>query len=278
MGILLGVVAALLLGLSDFSAARAGRHVPSLTVTRTALLVSCVLTPPLLLLVRSHWTARDTLIAGCSGVAMMSGLAMLYRGYGVARIGIVAPTCSVMLSVVPVVYDLVLGRTPTVVGALGMALGVAGVALATYERGGAGSARAGILLGGASGLAFGVAFSFLSRTSKASGLSPIVVQRTVAFTILLVVWLVRRRPERLLATSGSARWPAVAAGLAAGLAIASLQLAYRRSSAGPVSVATSQFATAAVLLSVVFNKEHLRRVQWAGIVLAAVGVGLLATS
>jgi drug/metabolite transporter (DMT)-like permease len=55
-------------------------------------------------------------------------------------------------------------------------------------------------------------------------------------------------------------------------------LAYRRASAGPVSVATSQFATAAVLLSVVVNKEHLRRTQWAGIALAAVGVALLAAS
>jgi drug/metabolite transporter (DMT)-like permease len=278
VGILLGVVAALLLGLSDFSAARAGRHEPSLTVTRTALLVSCFLTPPLLLLVRSSWTGRDTLLAACSGIAMMAGLAMLYRGYAVARIGIVAPTCSVMLSVVPVVSDLALGRTPSAVGALGMVLGVAGVGLATYERGGAGSARAGIVLGGTSGLAFGIAFSFLSRTSKASGLSPIVLQRSVAFAILLVVWSVRRRPERLLATSGQARWPAIAAGLAAGLAVAALQLAYRRSSAGPVSVATSQFATAAVLLSVVFNHERLRRLQWAGIVLAAVGVALLATS
>ena len=66
------------------------------------------------------------------------------------------------------------------------------------------------------------------------------------------------------------------AGVTAGLAIASLQLGYRHSSAGPVSVATSQFATAAVLLSVVFNKEHLRVAQTLGIALAAVGVALLA--
>ena len=35
---------------------------------------------------------------------------MLYRGYTVARMGIVAPTASVLLAAVPVLYDLVQGQ------------------------------------------------------------------------------------------------------------------------------------------------------------------------
>ena len=35
---------------------------------------------------------------------------MLYRGYTVARMGIVAPTASVLLAAVPVLYDLVQGE------------------------------------------------------------------------------------------------------------------------------------------------------------------------
>ena len=275
MGILLGVIAALLLGASDFGAARAARSVPSITVTRTALAVSALFTPILLLFVHSSWNRRDSLIAAYSGVAMMAGLALLYRGYSVARIGIVAPTSSVLLAVVPVAYDAVRGIRPGPLGAFGMLLGLGGVALATYEPGGFGNVRTGVFLGAASGVAFGIAFTFMSRTSKASGLSPIVVQRMLAFTVLALVRFVQPSAP-LVAVNRPARAPAIAAGLSAGLAIASLQLAYRHGAAGPVSVATSQFATAAVLLSVIFNKEHLRRSQAVGIGLAAVGVAFLA--
>ena len=65
-------------------------------------------------------------------------------------------------------------------------------------------------------------------------------------------------------------------GVTAGLAIACVQLGYRAGSSGPVAVATSQFATVGVILSVIFEKETLRRLQWIGLVCAGVGVALLA--
>ena len=53
------VSTALLLGGSDFFAARSARSTPSITVTRTAVSASVVLSPLLLLLVDSHWVLRD---------------------------------------------------------------------------------------------------------------------------------------------------------------------------------------------------------------------------
>jgi drug/metabolite transporter (DMT)-like permease len=64
--------------------------------------------------------------------------------------------------------------------------------------------------------------------------------------------------------------------LAAGVAIASLKLGYIKGSAGPVSVAASQFAAVAVLLAVMFNKERLRPWQAIGVVASGVGVALMA--
>jgi drug/metabolite transporter (DMT)-like permease len=60
------------------------------------------------------------------------------------------------------------------------------------------------------------------------------------------------------------------------VAIASLQLGFREGASGVVSVAASQFATAAVVLSVLFNHERMRWWQAAGVGATAVGVALMA--
>ena len=92
------IAAALLLGASDFFAARSARTTPALTVTRTAVAVSTLLSPMLLLLVDSQWIGRDVVIGALSGLSMITGLMLLYRGYAVARMGIVAPLSSVRIN------------------------------------------------------------------------------------------------------------------------------------------------------------------------------------
>ena len=274
MGLLLGLIAAVLLGASDVCAARASRSVASVTVTRTALAASSVIAVGLLFTVASHFITRDTVLSVLSGLALCIGLFLLYRAYSIAPIGIVAPTTSVLLALVPVLYDVTRGLRPHAVAAVGMAVGLAGVAAATYVPGGQGKARTGIVLGVAAGVGFGVGFTLMAHTSKASGLSPVLLQRTAGFAVLALAQPFDHSP--LLARRPPARLPAIAAGVLAGGAIASLQLGYRHSSAGIVSVAASQFATAAVVFSVIFNKERLRRLQGAGIAAAAVGVALMA--
>jgi len=104
--------AAIMFGSSDFFAARSARSTPSVTVTRTAVGVSTVLSPLLLLLVDHQWIAHDLLFGFLSGLSMIVGLMFLYRGYAVARMGIVAPLSSVLLASVPVLWDLTNGSRP----------------------------------------------------------------------------------------------------------------------------------------------------------------------
>jgi drug/metabolite transporter (DMT)-like permease len=89
-----------------------------------------------------------------------------------------------------------------------------------------------------------------------------------------VVYLIGRDP--FLVTHHSARRTAALAGLVAMFAIAFLQLGFRAGASGPVSVAASQFATVAVILSVVFNRERMRWWQGLGVGATAVGVALIA--
>ena len=104
VALVLAVATAVLLGVSDFFAARAARTVPAITVTRTAVLTSLVLSPLLLLVVDSQFLGHDMLLGAVSGLFMVGGLALLYQGYSVARMGIVAPLSSVLIAVVPVVW------------------------------------------------------------------------------------------------------------------------------------------------------------------------------
>jgi drug/metabolite transporter (DMT)-like permease len=270
----LGVVAGLLLGVSDFTANRASRTVSPVSVTRTNLFVSGLIAPLLLFVKPVEWTTRDVVLGSLSGITLAAGLVLLYRGYTVARMGIVAPTSSVLLAAVPVLFDLIKGHTPSTLAGCGMVLGVTALVLTTYERGGSGSAGLGVLLGIGAGALFGVAFTLTSQTSDAAGLSPVLTQRVAGFFFLAVLQPIDKSP--MLALRRPARTWGIGAGLSAGMAIASLKLGYMNGAAGPVSVATSQFATAAVILSVIFNKERLKSWQAVGVLASGVGVALMA--
>jgi drug/metabolite transporter (DMT)-like permease len=268
------VTAAVLLGLSDFFAARSARTTPSVTVTRTAVATSTVLAPITLLLVDGDWILQDTTIAAASGLFMILGLMLLYRGYAVARMGIVAPLSSVLLATVPVVWDAVNGIRPQGAAAAGMVLGAVALVLTSYTPGGQGSVTQGAILGIASGVVFGTAFTFMGEISDEAGLTPVLVQRLVGLGVLTAVFLFRSEP--FFARPGIGRNYAVAAGLPAVFAIAALQTAFQKGEAGPVAVASSQFATVAVILSVVFNHERMRWWQAVGVVSTAAAVALIA--
>lgn len=274
MALTYAVVAAVLLGASDFFAARAARTTPSITVTRSAVAVSTALSPVLLVLVDSRWIARDIVIGVLSGLAMTTGLLLLYRGYSVARMGIVAPMSSVLLAAVPVVYDLLRGDRPSALGAVGMAVGLAALVLAGYTPGGTGSVRLGAILGVSSGVAFGIAFTLMGEVSDDSGLAPVVVQRLAGLAMLTVVGAIGSAP--FFASERMARRSILATGTFAVFAIASLQLGFQEGSSGPVSVAASQFGTVAVVLSVLFNRERMRWWQATGVGASAIGVALMA--
>jgi drug/metabolite transporter (DMT)-like permease len=274
LALLYAVGAALLLGASDFFAARAARTTPSITVTRSAVAVSTLLSPILLLLVDSEWIRRDVIIGVLSGLAMTTGLLLLYRGYSVARMGIVAPMSSVLLAAVPVVYDLVRGQRPSTLGSIGIAIGLIALVLTGYTPGGTGSVRLGAVLGVSSGVLFGVAFTLMGDVREASGLAPVVVQRFAGLAMLTVVGMLGTAP--FFASESAARRRVVATGALAVFAIASLQLGFQKGSSGPVAVAASQFATVAVVLSVMFNRERMRWWQAVGVGATALGVSLMA--
>jgi len=237
-----------------------------------------------------RWSVRDSVVGGVAGVAMMLGLVQLYRGYAVARMGVVAPSSSVLAAAVPVLVDLARGVRPGTLAAVGIAVGLAALGLTGYVPGGSGSVRLGLALGVGSGLAFGIAFTVMGEASAAAGLTPIVTQRATGLVMLSVAYAVtaarcdavpadaapaRRIPTPFFAPRGATLAWSVATGAIGICALASMQLALRDGDSGVVSVAASQFGTAAVILSVAFNGERMRWWQALGVAATALGVALL---
>jgi drug/metabolite transporter (DMT)-like permease len=244
-----------------------------------------------------RWSVRDSVVGGVAGVAMMLGLVQLYRGYAVARMGVVAPSSSVLAAAVPVLVDLARGVRPGTLAAVGIAVGLAALGLTGYVPGGSGSVRLGLALGVGSGLAFGIAFTVMGEASAAAGLTPIVTQRATGLVMLSVAGAVtaarraaapahripapadttptRRVPAPFFAPRGATLAWSVATGAIGICALASMQLALRDGDSGVVSVAASQFGTAAVILSVAFNGERMRWWQALGVAATALGVALL---
>jgi drug/metabolite transporter (DMT)-like permease len=246
-------------------------------VTRTALLVSLVFTPLFLWLKPFDLSALDIVYSLLSGVAIGTALLVVYIGYTKAPIGMVAPVASVLTAVVPVLVDVGRGNGLSFVAASGVVVGVGAVALCTYQPSGganAGKMRVALGVGSVAGVCFGLAFVLLALTRDDAGLAPVPLQRLAGLVFLFLVhplvrapWFARVNPGRRLA---------IRVGLIAGLAMGALQLAYRYGDAGPVSVAASQFAAAAVLISAFANRERLHWWQFVGLALASVGVGLMA--
>ena len=138
------------------------------------------------------------------------------------------------------------------------------------------ASKIGVLLGVGAGVLFGVAFTLtvgdVGGGGAVAGADPACVGLAVPRS-RCGRSSTRRRSWRC---SVPARKWAIGSGLAAGVALGSLKLGYIKGSAGPVSVAASQFAAVAVLLSVIFNKERLRTWQAIGVAASGVGVALMA--
>jgi len=282
----LAVAAAVLFGSSDFCAARSARNVSSVTVARTANLVSLILAPVVLLIDPGTWSLRDSLVGSLAGVFMMLGLLQLYRGYAVARMGIVAPSSSVLAAAIPLVIDLTRGVRPGLIPSIGIVVGLSALALTGYQPGTSGSVRQGLVLGIGSGLAFGFAFTVMGEARAEAGLTPIVTQRATGFAMLSIMALVMAKRASRVGAQGTTGTPflcppgpalkwAVGAGVLGICALGSMQLALRDGDSGVVAVASSQFGTAAVILSVLFNRERMRWWQAIGVAATALGVALL---
>ena len=276
MTVLLGLLAALSVGTSDFLGGLGSRRADPVVVTAASSLAGLPMAFVAALVVVGEVRVAGVAWGAVGGLALAGGLVALYAGYARTRVGIAAPVAGVGGAALPVMVVSLLGddvlSSTAIVGVL---LGLAAIGLVSIghseQQGTVGSS---VLygLGGAAGI--GVFFLCLAYSGEDSGLWPIVAARASGFAVLAVIIAAKRSaPSASLGV-----WPhvvGIAALVTAGNAL--FLTATRVGSTSVAAVLTALFPAVTVFWAWLVFRERLRKVQIMGLGVALVAVALIAT-
>ena len=221
-------------------------------------------------------SARAIAFALAGGTLGAAGLACFYVAMARGKVGVVAPIAASGVAI-PVVVGLAGGDSLATIVAVGMALAVAGIVLASVEgseeelhedRAGGRQVVAIALLAAAG---FGCFLVFSRPAYEESILWTLVFARAVAFPAFLAVVLARRLALPPAPDAGLA----VLAGSFDLAATVLVGLALDTGALSLVAVLTALYPVVAGLLAFALLRERLRPVQFAGATLALGGVLLI---
>ncbi len=274
MTVLLGLLAALSVGTSDFLGGLASRRADPVVVTAASSLVGFVLALVASLVVAGEAGMADVAWGALGGVVLAGGLVALYAGYSRARVSIAAPVAGVGAAALPVIVASLFGDdalSPTATA--GVLLGLLAIGLVSMARSEQrSSVGSSVLFGLGGAVGVGMLLVCLANTSEDSGLWPIVAARGSGFVVLLMVMAAKRS-----ALSTSRRvWLhviGIAALVTAGNAL--FLTAARLGSTSVAAVLASLFPAATVFWAWLVFRERLRGVQMLGLGVALVAVALI---
>ena len=275
MTVILGLLAALSVGTSDFLGGLSSRRAEPVLVTASSNLVGFAMAFVVALVVTGEVTAADMAWGAMGGVGVAAGLVALYAGYARTRVSVAAPVAGVGAAALPVIVEWLLGDSDLSARATaGILLGLVAIGLVSIARSDQrGSIGSSLLYGLGGALGIGLLLLCLSRTSQDSGLWPIVAARGSGFVVLALV-IGARRTSRSVSRDV---WPhviAIAALITAGNAL--FLTATRVGSTSVAAVLTSLFTAVTVFWAWLVFRERLRRVQALGLGVALVAVALIA--
>ena len=276
--ILLSLVASACWGTADFAGGLVSKRAPVVSVllivegTGLAIVLALVLItgedPP------SGHAILLSLIAGISGI---SALGLFFAALSMGTMSIVAPI-SASGAALPVIVGLLGGDELSVLAATGIAVTMLGVILASLEAGAEEErehtrrSRLSVLLALGAALGFGGYFAISDSAADESILWLLVLVRLVGVPVLAAIVVVGRfalpQPHDRVLVAGGGVLDVSATGLYA--------WAQTLGSLSVVSVVGSLYPVTTVLLARRFLGERLRRVQAVGVVLALMGVVLIA--
>ena len=273
--VLLGMLASLGWGIGDFGGGLASRVAPVLGVLFTSQLASLSVGIPLLLLVREPaMTSSDVVLSAIGGALGASGLALLYRGLSVGRMGVVAPVAAMITAALPVAYGVLTEGAPSELAIAGIGCAAVGVVLVSMTGSAPDGRPSGLWYGIVTGFLFGMFPIVANGISDDVLVAPVVTVRIASIvTVGGFILLLRRQEWRV----PRRYWPAMLGiGLVDMLATASYLAAL---SVGPLAIAailTSLYPIVTVILAALVLKERISPVHAVGIGAAALAVVLIA--
>ncbi|AEF34827.1 MULTISPECIES: EamA family transporter [Mycolicibacter] len=272
----LALASATSFGISDFVGGVASRRVAALRVVLVSTPVSMVMLGALAMIGGGHITPGAVMLGVLGGLSQALGIWWFYAAMAAGPISVVSPLAAVVDASVPVCIGRVLGERPGMLASAGIAVALAAVVLISWHAGDGGSrqrlTRGAIWLTIASGVALGLNFVFLDRTPPEAGLWPLLFARGAA-TVLVIVVAAASRQLRL--PTGTPLRLALVIALLDTAANVTMLFALQLSLLSLASVLISLYPAATVVLAVAVLRERVRPRQVAGMVLAAVAVGMI---
>jgi drug/metabolite transporter (DMT)-like permease len=262
-------------GVSDFLGGLTSRRLPVLAVLAVSQPAGLVLILVFIALFGADPIPADKLaIAFFAGAASLAGLGAFYAAMAMGTVSVVAPIAALGV-VVPVGVGLVEGESPSAIQLAGLVPAMAGVIVLSYEEdpGHSGVARRSIVLAILAGLGFGIFFTGIDAASPDRPGWAILAVRLGGVTTVALALLISR--PRLAGVSGN--WAVlVTIGVFDVLANALFAVASTKGVLPVVAVGGSMYPAFTVALAHGVLGERLARIQWSGVLLALLGVAMIA--
>jgi drug/metabolite transporter (DMT)-like permease len=279
---LLALGSAVLYGSADFFGGLTARRANTIATVFWSQFVGLVLLTLFLpFLPAATVSSRDWTWGFIAGFSGGIGVALLYRALAVGAMAVVAPTTAVIAAMIPVAFAFVMGERlrPLTLAGVALALVAIGLVSRPASESSTGPEKTkrrgfppGFGLALLAGVAVGIFFLSLARTTTAAGMWPLMAAR---FSSIALFGLIALFTKRTLRMSRPAATTATAGGALDMAANALYMIAAR---VGPLSIVVtlaSLYPASTVILARFVLAEHLSRIQIAGLVCALVAVTLI---
>jgi len=279
----LGLGAATCIGVANICAGYASRRVSPLLVGFWSQATGATLCAVLLLISRPPLVAGQLVWGLLAGFAGGLGMALFYRAMAAGAISLVAPitACAV---VVPVMYAIAAGETPTLLVSIGIVAIIAGVLVASMQpariegdlaRAGVADERRVLLLAVAAAVIFGVFFILIDLAPRADGWGTLWTAGAVRLSGFSVQIALLARARKRLTGPGRLAPAIITVGALDLISLILISIGATTNAYGVVTALVGLYPVITALLGVLVLGERLTRMQASGATLAMAGVMLV---
>lgn len=299
--VILALGSSLAYGTSDFLSSFAARRLAVFPATLATYLFGTIVVAIVVLAMGlaggdAEWSGEVLASGSVAAVFAIVGFVAFYGALAIGPMSLLSPAIALVYALVPISVAVALGQALSVLGWVAVALAVVATLLISIRRGAEGArvTLTGAVLGLVAGIGLGGSIVALDASPDESGLTPALLEMAGGVVLLALLmlglkaagrdipWLSAQEPHppagaaRPLERHRRAAWlAAVVGGVLMGAGNALLLLALHAGNLAVVSVLSSLYPLATVVLAAVVLKERISALQIAGITLAIVAAVLL---
>lgn len=272
LGIIFGLLSALVWGSGDFAGGYASRKQSQyqvLALSAFSGLVFMVITA--LIFRESLPTMRGMIFAALGGLSGALGIAAFYRSLAIGNAAVVAPTAAVIGTALPVLFSSIFEGIPSQVKLAGFILAILGIWLVSTGESNHPAGKYGFSLSVLAGIGFAGWLILLGNVEHGKIFTPLVIARSVALlTGLALVFLNRASLPGLFSNI-----PALICGVLDVGGNLFYVLARQYTRLDVAAVLSSLGPAITVIITTIVLKEPVSRRQWLGVVTCLAAVGFI---